>query len=174
MHGPNGIVPVREQALALRAAASSAEITKDAWIGTLGWKYWFPRPVGSPDENPLTILGGGRDESGPDRDLYVVDDSTVNVDVGKALRAYLPPLFPGKYELGREPEMEWTGIMGHTKIGDPFVRLASFISSLPSLTYYDLSKVGPVIDAAQPKDHYKGQYMAAGYTGHGMPRGYAW
>ncbi|KAG6856518.1 hypothetical protein H0H87_003606 [Tephrocybe sp. NHM501043] len=153
MHGPNGIVPVRAQALALRAAASSAEIREDAWIGTLGWKYWFPRPVSSPDKHPLTILGGGRDESGPGLELYIVDDSTINDDVGKALRAYLPPLFPGKYELGREPEMEWTGIQGATLIGDPFV--------------------GPVIDVTRAPDYYTGQYIVAGYTGHGMPRAYA-
>ncbi|KAG6908298.1 hypothetical protein DXG01_005399 [Tephrocybe rancida] len=141
MHGPKGIVPTRAQIIALRTAASSTEITKDGWLGTLGWKYWFPRPVSSPDENPLVILGGARDEIGPGLESYVVDDSTLNEDVGKALRRYLPPLFPGKYEEGREPEMEW---------------------------------VGPVVDASKPADYYKGQYMAAGFTGHGMPRAYAW
>ncbi|KAG6916230.1 hypothetical protein DXG01_007813 [Tephrocybe rancida] len=153
MHGPKGIIPTRGQAIALRAAVPSIELTKDAWVGTLGWKYWFPRPVNSPDENPLIIFGGGRDESGPGLESYIIDDSTVNVNVGRALRNYLPPLFPGKYEEGREPEMEWTGIMGYTKVGDPFV--------------------GPVVDATQTADFYKGQYMAAGFTGHGMPRGYA-
>ncbi|KAG6840105.1 hypothetical protein C0991_008919 [Blastosporella zonata] len=153
MYGPKGIVPTRGQAIALRAAAPSSVITKDAWVGTLGWKYWFPRPVSSPNENPLIIFGGGRDESGHGLESYIIDDSTLNVDVGKALRNYLPPLFPGKYEEGREPEMEWTGIMGYTKVGDPFV--------------------GPVIDVTQASDSYEGQYMAAGFTGHGMPRGYA-
>ena len=48
-----------------------------------------------------------------------------------------------------------TGIMGYTKSREPFV--------------------GPVIDpSAENKDAYKGQYISAGYTGHGMPRAYAW
>ncbi|KAG6840108.1 hypothetical protein C0991_008922 [Blastosporella zonata] len=153
MHGPKGIVPTRGQAIALRASASASEITKDAWVAALGWKYWFPRPVHSADDHPLVIVGGGRDESGPGLELYIADDSTVNADIGKALRNYLPPLFPGKYADGREPEMEWTGIMGCTHVGDPFV--------------------GPVVDAIQTSDYYKGQYIAAGYTGHGMPRAYA-
>ncbi|KAG6827497.1 hypothetical protein H0H92_011550 [Tricholoma furcatifolium] len=156
LHGPKGIIPTRGQAIALRAAASSAVLTKDAWVGTLGWKYWFPRPTQDENENPLIIFGGGRDSSGPRLESYIVDDSTVNEDVGKDLRSYLPPLFPGKYEVGREPEMEWTGIMGYTQVGDPFV--------------------GPVIVPScsdLPADYYKGHYIAAGFTGHGMPRGYA-
>ncbi|KAG6916229.1 hypothetical protein DXG01_007812 [Tephrocybe rancida] len=171
MHGPKGIIPTREQAMALRAAAPSTELTKDAWVGTLGCKYWFPRPVSSPDENPLLILGGARDESGPGLESYIIDDSTVNVNVGRALRNYLPPLFPGKYEQGREPEMEWTGIMGITKVGDPFVSLNRLLPTLDDR--FMCFKVGPVVDATQIADYYKGQYMAAGYTGHGMPRGYA-
>jgi glycine/D-amino acid oxidase-like deaminating enzyme len=50
--------------------------------------------------------------------------------------------------------MEWTGIMGHTAIDDPFV--------------------GPVdkLPAAQGTDFTlnTGQFIAAGYSGHGMPR----
>ncbi len=34
-------------------------------------------------------------------------------------------------------------------------------------------QVGPVIDPSNPKG-YEGQYISAGYTGHGMPRAYAW
>jgi hypothetical protein len=47
--------------------------------------------------------------------------------------------------------------MGYTKMGDPFV--------------------GPVADllaANLQRDLYKGQYIAAGYTGHGMPRAFGW
>ncbi|KAG5728184.1 Gamma-glutamylputrescine oxidoreductase [Termitomyces sp. T112] len=155
LHGPKGIIQTRGQAIALRSAAPSAELTQDAWVGTLGWKYWFPRPVSSPKDKPLIIFGGGRDESGPGLESYIVDDATLNPNVSRALRKYLPPLFPGKYEEGREPEMEWTGIMGYTQVGDPFV--------------------GPVIDPTQTQGvgHYQGQYISAGYTGHGMPRGYA-
>jgi len=44
--------------------------------------------------------------------------------------------------------MEWTGIMGFTKSGDPFV--------------------GPV----QGSD-LEGQFVSAGFSGHGMPRAFA-
>ncbi|KAG6895188.1 hypothetical protein C0992_002715 [Termitomyces sp. T32_za158] len=110
LHGPKGIIQTRGQAIALRAAAPSTEITKDAWVGTLGWKYWFPRPVHLPEDKPLVILGGGRDESGPGLESYIVDDSTLNPNVSRALRKYLPPLFPKKYEENREPEMEWVNM----------------------------------------------------------------
>ncbi|RPD57280.1 FAD dependent oxidoreductase [Lentinus tigrinus ALCF2SS1-7] len=151
MHGPSGIIPTRGQIIALRSAAPLAEITKSSWDGNEGFEYWFPRPLAGEETEPLVILGGGRESTRPKFELYTVDDASVNPVVGETLRKFLPAAFPGKYEPGREPEMEWTGIMGYTKTRDPFV--------------------GPVIDPAKP-DAYKGQYIAAGFTGHGMPRTY--
>ncbi|KAG6856519.1 hypothetical protein H0H87_003607 [Tephrocybe sp. NHM501043] len=158
MHGPEGIVPTRGQVLAMRAAVPAVNITK-ASLGA-DEAYWFPRPVDNPDEDhPLILLGGGRYASGPRYETYMTDDSTVNEDVGKILREFLPRIYPGRYEKGREPEMEWadewfqTGIMGYTKIGDPFV--------------------GPVI-GYNGAEQFKGQYISAGYTGHGMTRAFAW
>ncbi|KAG6859108.1 hypothetical protein C0991_001344 [Blastosporella zonata] len=136
------------------AAVNAVNITKASWGGNGG--YWFPRPVENPEQDhPLVILGGRRDQSGPRGERYLTDDSTVNEVVGRELREFLPTMFPGWYERGREPEMEWTGIMGYTKIGDPLV--------------------GPVVGAdGRNSDEFKGQYMSAGYTGHGMPRAFAW
>ncbi|KAI0693386.1 FAD dependent oxidoreductase [Cerioporus squamosus] len=151
MHGPSGIIPTRGQIIALRAAAPLSNITKSSWDGNDGFEYWFPRPLTGDETEPLVILGGGRESTRPKFELYTVDDASVNPVVGDTLRKFLPAAFPGKYEPGREPEMEWTGIMGYTKTHDPFV--------------------GPVLDATQP-DAYKGQFIAAGYTGHGMPRAY--
>lgn len=39
-----------------------------------------------------------------------------------------------------------------------------------------LPQVGPVIDPRDPNSRakYEGQYISAGYTGHGMPRAFAW
>ena len=34
------------------------------------------------------------------------DDSVINEEVSKALRGSLPGIFEGKFEEGREPEME--------------------------------------------------------------------
>ncbi|KAI0765583.1 FAD dependent oxidoreductase [Trametes elegans] len=153
LHGPAGIVPARGQIIATRAAVPSSTLTTSAFSGNEGFEYWFPRPVPEgEDERPLVILGGGREAARPAFELGVADDSTVNPKVGDALRRFLPAVFPGRYEPGTEPELEWTGIMGFTKTGDPFV--------------------GPVLDRAQP-GLYAGQYIAAGFSGHGMPRAFS-
>lgn len=36
-----------------------------------------------------------------------IDDSKSNEEVAQVLREFLPGLFPGKFERGMEPEMEW-------------------------------------------------------------------
>lgn len=188
MHGPEGIIPIRGQVMVLRAAAPTAEITKTSWGANQGFEYWFPRPVKG-DENPLIILGGGREMSGPNFETYVADDSAVNEDVGKALRGFLPSLFHDRYEKGREPEMEWasqisyfpnsyrltisqTGIMGFTRLKDPFV-LSSAAQVSHLFTHW--LQVGPVVGPYKTDiDNFKGQYISAGYSGHGMPRAFAW
>ncbi|KAJ6548117.1 FAD dependent oxidoreductase-domain-containing protein [Mycena vulgaris] len=149
--GPSGIIPVRGQVLATRANVSLATLSKISWAGNTG--YWFPRPVQHGDERPLVILGGTREEAGPPFEEGITDDGTVNPRVGAVLRAFLPALFPGMYEPGREPEREWTGIMAYTSLEIPFV--------------------GPVLDAARASDAHAGQYISAGYAGHGMPRAFA-
>ncbi|KLO12711.1 DAO-domain-containing protein [Schizopora paradoxa] len=152
--GPNGIIPTRGQIIATRAAVSVDSLSRASWSGNEGFEYWFPRPTTS-SENPLVILGGGR-EIEKDFELNETDDSIVNKQASKVLRAFLPAVFPGKFDKKDAPEMEWTGIMGFTKLTDPFV--------------------GPVVDLnsnASGKTSYLGQYISAGYTGHGMPRTYA-
>ncbi|THU98084.1 DAO-domain-containing protein [Dendrothele bispora CBS 962.96] len=156
--GPAGIVPVRGQIIAVRAAKPFSELWHTSWGGVNG-NYWFARPFNGTDgdtkEEPLVILGGGRyvmDGKGKER--YVTDDSVVVEEVGEALREFLPSVFEGMFEEGKEPEMEWTGIMGYTSMGDPFV--------------------GPVFDKSQDnEDLYAGQFIAAGFSGHGMPRAFS-
>ncbi|KAJ7031829.1 FAD dependent oxidoreductase [Mycena alexandri] len=153
--GPAGIVPVRGQVLAMRANAPLDALSKISWANNEG--YWFPRPVTDVEEHPLVILGGARDAAGPPFEMDVTDDSIVDVNVGDVLRAFLPTLFPGLYTPGREPEAEWTGIMGYTALDIPFV--------------------GPVLNTNNVEEEdsysYKGQFIAAGYAGHGMPRAFA-
>jgi hypothetical protein len=74
-----------------------------SWWANEGFEYWFSRPVRSPRENPLIIVGGGRGATGPRYEHYVVDDSVVRKDAGKVLRDFLPELFPGKFDL------RWSG-----------------------------------------------------------------
>ncbi|KAJ7736535.1 FAD dependent oxidoreductase-domain-containing protein [Mycena maculata] len=149
-HLASAIVPVRGQVIALRAAAPLNSTV--SWVGNAG--YWFPRPA-KEGEPPLVILGGAREAAGPPFETHTTDDSVVTAAVGEVLRGFLPALFPRLYEAGREPEREWTGIMGYTALEIPLV--------------------GHVLDpnARENASTYEGQYMSAGYAGHGMPRAYA-
>jgi len=69
--------------------------------------------------------------------------------------------------------MSQTGIMGYTAVGDPFVipiGICSFLHVIEACF-----QVGPVVGPSTVGTAgYEGQYIAAGYRGHGMPRGYAW
>ncbi|KAL5530927.1 hypothetical protein ACEPAG_3803 [Sanghuangporus baumii] len=147
--GPKGIVPVRGQIIATRAAVPLSDEERASWGGNEHFEYWFPRPpkVEGDKEKPLIILGGGREGTGG-WELGITDDSVLNPKAGKPLREFLPAVFPGKFEKGTEPDKEWTGIMGFTSIRDPFV--------------------GPVFGPSGVE--LGGQYIAAGFSGHGMPR----
>ena len=106
------VIPTRGQIIALRSSVSEEKLTKTAGTGNDGFEYWFPRPVkrssnGEALENPLVILGGGREVSSKSFEFYEVDDSIVNPRIGKVLREFLPSVFPEYYEEGRDPEMEW-------------------------------------------------------------------
>jgi len=155
---------VRGQVIATRASRSVAE--RESFLANEGFEYWFPRPVSRSNDAPLVILGGGRETAGQ-YEVYNTNDAGLNDEVGKVLRRFLPSVQPDAFERGKQPEMEWvrsrafvfvlcaevftrgsqTGIMGFTQTGSPFV--------------------GPVGEQS------KGQYISAGYTGHGMPRAYA-
>lgn len=93
--------------MALRAPVPLPQLTDSSWWANEGFEYWFPRPVNSPNEKPLIVLGGGREAAVPTFDQYEADDSVFREDVGKVLRDFLPGLFPGKFEKGVIPEMEW-------------------------------------------------------------------
>lgn len=64
--------------------------------------------------------------------------------------------------------------MGFTKTGDPFVS-TFHLHLYPEMFKCVRAQVGPVVDPASPDEKaYEGQYVAAGYSGHGMPRAFAW
>jgi len=164
--GLSMIMPTRGQVGTVRASVNASEL---GWLnswngGGGGWEYWFPRYQDSSNlKNPLIILGGARQRSGGRLETWVMDDSELNPLVSRALREFLPGFLPGQFAAADADsdawEMEWTGIMGFTKTGNPFV--------------------GPVFPLASTNDpiakseDYEGQYIAAGYSGHGMPRAYA-
>ncbi|KAI8068269.1 FAD dependent oxidoreductase [Gongronella butleri] len=91
------------------------------------------------------IIFGGMRNTTVGHMAYEDDDSTLNVTVSCQLRNRLEDL-----GLPHHPEREWAGVMGWSmQDGLPFVgELASVIG----------------------KDKGQGQFMAAGFSGHGMPR----
>ncbi|KAJ4464376.1 FAD dependent oxidoreductase [Lentinula aciculospora] len=163
--GKNGIIPTRGQIVAVRADAAVSESWKASWGGLD--HYWFPRPMNGSDsglevekeqhvDHPLVLLGGGRHIGGPAFEQFETDDSVVNTALGEELRGFLPETFPSMFKKGQTPEMEWTGIMGYTTMSDPFV--------------------GPVVEDMKAEAEtglYAGQYISAGYSGHGMPRAFS-
>ena len=100
------IEPTRGQAISIRAAVPTRELTLSSFTADFGMEYWFVRPGSAPDERPLVILGGARHAEGGSRGA-TTDDSVIDTAVGKRLREFLPEVFPGKFENGAEPEMEW-------------------------------------------------------------------
>ncbi|EUC59500.1 FAD-dependent oxidoreductase [Rhizoctonia solani AG-3 Rhs1AP] len=149
--GPaKGIVPTRAQCMAARGSIEAHKWPVVGWGGNEGYEYWFARPPERFDEKTLVILGGGRETVVPNHEINIADDSSLNPVVSQSLHNFLPRLYPGDFEES-EPEMEWTGIMGFTRSRDPMV----------GQVYSDTGK--PLA----------GQYIAAGYSGHGMPRAFA-
>lgn len=100
------IVPTRGQAISIRAAVPARELTPSSFTADYGMEYWFVRPGSAPNERPLIILGGARHAEGGWTGA-TTDDSVIDAAVGKRLREFLPEVFPGKFEKGAEPEMEW-------------------------------------------------------------------
>jgi hypothetical protein len=95
---------------------------QNAWDGGGGgWEYWFPRfQDTAAGKNPLIILGGERQFSGGRLEAGVTDDSVVNPLVSKALRGFLPRIFPSQFdtlegddkEKVEDPwEMEWVRVL---------------------------------------------------------------
>ncbi|KAI5476862.1 FAD dependent oxidoreductase [Pseudohyphozyma bogoriensis] len=144
--GPHRIVPTRGQVISAVPLPSSNPHSTSAFSSTSGAHYFFQRPDGGP-----IILGGARVDAGKPYEFGVTDDSRVNEKVGEGLRKYLGEEFPTVFRgegRGVEVEREWTGIMGYTLSGDPLV--------------------GKVYD--KEGNPVEGQYLSAGYSGHGMVR----
>ncbi|KXZ54489.1 hypothetical protein GPECTOR_4g554 [Gonium pectorale] len=108
-----------------------------------GYVYWSVR------EDGRVVIGGFRDVI-PGLEWGVYDDGTLDERVRQQLRTYLPAHFPAVFSGegqgghgGLELEAEWSGILGFTQDRFPFV--------------------GPVPGR-------RGQFLAAGFSGHGMTR----
>lgn len=86
-------------------------------------------------------------------EIDVSDDSVLQPQVQAYLDGFLPRHFPQVFSPAKKLDIEygWTGIIGLTRNRNPFV--------------------GPVYKNGQVQ---KGQYILAGYSGHGMSRSAAW
>ncbi|KAI4721287.1 FAD dependent oxidoreductase [Aureobasidium sp. EXF-10727] len=141
------IVPCRGQMSALlpgpQFSGSLRTQTSFAFIGPKMDDYLIQRPDG-PSATAHLMFGGGR-SYGPS--LGISDDAEVDPNVASYLRTTLPTLLAsgenGDAEL--KASHEWTGIMGFSRDGLPWV--------------------GQVPE-------FKNVFVLAGYTGHGMPN--AW
>ena len=86
------------------------------WGANEGFEYWFPMSAkydgggDGKEGTPLVILGGALEATAPRFEMYEEDDSVLNDVVSRALQNFLPNLFEGKYEKGREAEMEWVSL----------------------------------------------------------------
>ncbi|RDL41850.1 FAD protein [Venustampulla echinocandica] len=143
-HG--SIVPLRGQVTAQRPGSNmppSGLQNTYSFIYNGGYEYMTPRPGSIPD----IIIGGGLAKS-TDQGLGeygTTDDSSLNssisVYLGGAAKTYFGDETWGKDDEQGRVKQEWTGIMGYTPDGFPFV--------------------GEVPDI-------EGMWIAAAFQGHGM------
>ncbi|KAL1643007.1 hypothetical protein SLS61_009469 [Didymella pomorum] len=134
------IVPVR--GMVARLAGPDAPKLKDSYLMRFSeheYDYMIPRPDGS------IVLGGARRDFFKTLDEWfdVTDDSKLMEGARGYFDGYMQRHFLGWEDSGVSTEEIWTGIMGYSNDGFPYV--------------------GPVPGRS-------GQYMCAGFTGHGMPQ----
>lgn len=123
----------------------------------------------------LCVHAGGMRDKTPTLEVNSADTTTLNPDVSAALREYLPRHFPqlrahcvdntgsvtaASTSAGDAPssisvESEWIGIMGFTPDRNPLVG--------------PLHSRAPVAADSPGVPHVSNEFIAAGYTGHGMP-----
>ncbi|ORY73644.1 FAD dependent oxidoreductase-domain-containing protein [Leucosporidium creatinivorum] len=142
--GPSRIVPTRGQVLAYAPQPTSNPRWTTAFSAPHSREYFFQRPNGGP-----IIIGGARAAAGAPYEFGVSDDSQVNDRVEEELREYLPKQFPRWFADGKEGHVDqsWTGVMGYREGGVPLV----------GQLYVD-------------GEARVGQFISAGYSGHGVVR----
>ncbi|KAJ1554619.1 hypothetical protein HK405_004546 [Cladochytrium tenue] len=183
------VAPVRNQVIATHplAAAAGGDDTAAWTAGRFGisandgYEYMSGRGDGR------AVLGGMRFLA-PNYDVGVADDSRLNPDVSAALRDYLPRHFSTLRRAGVQIDREWAGIMGFSADGHPFVgELPAAYTSSPAAASGGASAAdsgsstassggaAAVAPAAAPNPATlpppgSGEFVCAGFCGHGMPR----
>ncbi|GLI60008.1 hypothetical protein VaNZ11_002070 [Volvox africanus] len=136
------LVPVRNHVAATNAPGAAAAIPAPVFPMDAAFFARGGYVYWSRREDGRVVVGGFRDVV-PDLEWGVYDDASLRDRIRQELHAYLPEHFPRAFGGGLNPEVEWSGILGFTRDRFPFV--------------------GPM-----PGRH--GQFVAAGFSGHGMTR----
>lgn len=141
------VVPLRGQITAQRPGKNlvSPLPTTYSFVHDLGYEYMIPRPAGSKWADDI-VIGGGWPvlPNGGAEEFGVTDDSMCETRVGQWLRdctaKYFKENWGQDHEDGRVRK-EWTGIMGATADGHPYV------GAIPGMS---------------------GVWTSVGFNGHGM------
>jgi glycine/D-amino acid oxidase-like deaminating enzyme len=141
------IVPVRGQVAALTPSSGSSPLEHSHvwWTPVGGDNYLVQRPSGE-------LITGGERLGSSDGQVGLSHDDAIDPVIAERLRASLHAAVklktPGEVEDATlEATYEWTGIMGYSRDGYPWV------GQLPAVLGGEDS----------------GIYVSVGYTGHGMP-----
>lgn len=122
------IVPLRGQITAQRPGRNMPQEglpVSYSFIYKGGYEYMIPRPKGSRFEGDIIIGGGG--VAAPEEGIQefgTTDDTVINAPIGGYLHDSLPRYFGdswGEDHPDGRIRKEWTGIMGYSADGYPFV-----------------------------------------------------
>ncbi|GIL65538.1 hypothetical protein Vafri_19293 [Volvox africanus] len=138
----DALVPVRNHVAATHVPGAAAAAPTPAFPMDAAFFARGGYVYWSRREDGRMVVGGFRDVV-PDLEWGVYDDASLHERIRQELHAYLPKRFPGVFGGGLNPEVEWSGILGFTRDRFPFV--------------------GPMPGR-------RGQFVAAGFSGHGMTR----
>lgn len=164
------IVPMRGQITAQKPGTGStlpAPLpTTFSFIYKNGYEYMIPRPLASGGQHIVIGGGLGRLPGAGATEYGTVDDSSLNPEISKylydSLAGYFGPSSWGEVnkEEGEDRVVqEWTGIMGATADGRPFVGKVPGKMDHRLLPDYE----GPKEDVPIRK-----LWISAGFNGHGM------
>lgn len=122
------IVPLRGQITAHRPGSNmpvEGLATTYSFIYNMGYEYMIPRPKGSKFAGDI-VIGGGLTKS-PNEGLGqygVTDDSIKDPEISAYLRQTTPRFFGENWGMDHPDgriRKEWTGIMGYSSDGLPFI-----------------------------------------------------
>ncbi|KAJ4990331.1 FAD dependent oxidoreductase [Stagonosporopsis vannaccii] len=164
------IVPMRGQITAQRPGARtllpSPLPTTFSFIYKNGYEYMIPRPLASGGQHIIIGGGLGRLPDGGPSEFGTVNDGSLNPDISNYLRDSLSGYFGNTNwgEINGEEAssrilQEWTGIMGATADGRPFIGKVT-----GEMDYRDFPNCHRR-DEDVPR---RNLWISAGFNGHGM------